>query len=158
MTLFLPHIWLKDLHQDSKSPLKWNDGVLGLFCAHCFRLNCAIQIPFEGSKPSNEPPNLISAKHHPEIVDNNIKKEPSLNHISGPYDSPPFLEMVISPIGVIPKKQPGTFRMIHHLSYPRGLSINHGISKEHTSCSPLSHSGWRNRYAVDARSIKMMVF
>ena len=23
--------------------------------------------------------------------------------------------------------------MIHHLSYPRGLSINHGISKEHAS-------------------------
>ena len=90
-------------------------------------------IPFEGPKPNNEPPNLNSVKQHPEIVDNKIKKELSLNRISGPYHNPPFPDMVISPIGVIPKKQPGTFRMIHHLSYPKGLSINHGISRQYTS-------------------------
>ena len=59
--------------------------------------------------------------------------------------------MVISPIGVIPKKQPGTFRMIHHRSYPRGLSINHGISKEHTSVH--YHTVDDAIDAVDARSI-----
>ena len=109
--------------------LKHYDSVSAPYLIEGF--TSGFQIAFEGSKPSNEPPNLISAKHHPEIVDNKIKKELSLNRISGPYDSPPFSEMVISPIGVIPKKQPGTFWMIHHLSYPRGLSINHGISKEH---------------------------
>ena len=30
----------------------------------------------------------------------------------------------------MPKKSPGEFRLIHHLSYPAGSSINDGIPKE----------------------------
>ena len=33
------------------------------------------------------------------------------------------------------KKTPGEFRLIHHLSYPRGSSVNDGISPDHTSVS-----------------------
>ena len=29
-----------------------------------------------------------------------------------------------SPLGLVPKKQPGEYRLIHHLSYPNGASIN----------------------------------
>ena len=35
----------------------------------------------------------------------------------------------------MPKKVPGEFRLIHHLSFPRGASINDGISPEHTTVS-----------------------
>jgi hypothetical protein len=35
----------------------------------------------------------------------------------------------------VPKKVPGEFRLIHHLSFPRGASINDGISPEHTTVS-----------------------
>lgn len=35
--------------------------------------------------------------------------------------------MQISPLGLVPKKEPGKFRLIHHLSYPKGASINDGI-------------------------------
>lgn len=30
----------------------------------------------------------------------------------------------------MPKQKPGEFRVIHHLSFPEGLSINDGIPKE----------------------------
>ena len=41
----------------------------------------------------------------------------------------------ITPIilGVVPKKTLGEFRMIHHLSYPEGSSVNDFIPKEMSS-------------------------
>lgn len=34
---------------------------------------------------------------------------------------------MVSPLGLVPKKDPGQFRLIHHLSYPEGCSVNDGI-------------------------------
>ena len=34
---------------------------------------------------------------------------------------------------MVPKKSPGEFRLIQHLSYPKGTSINDGISSVNTS-------------------------
>ena len=48
----------------------------------------------------------------------------------GPYDSSPFHDSVISPLGLQPKKTPGEFRVIHDLSYPNGKSINSGIPRD----------------------------
>ena len=72
--------------------------------------------------------NLASALQHPVIVDNKLEKEISLNRIAGPFPSPPFSNLVISPLGVVPKKAEGEFRLIHHLSYPEGGSVNDCIS------------------------------
>ena len=47
-----------------------------------------------------------------------------------PFDVPPFDPFRVSPLGIIPKKSPGEFRLIHHLSYPAGSSVNDGIPKE----------------------------
>ena len=33
-------------------------------------------------------------------------------------------------MGLVSRKKPGEFRVIHHLSYPEGTSINDGISKD----------------------------
>lgn len=33
----------------------------------------------------------------------------------------------MSPLGIVPKKAPGEFNLIHHLSFPRGNSVNSGI-------------------------------
>ena len=41
--------------------------------------------------------------------------------------------MVVSPIGIVPKKEPGKYRLIHHLSFPYGDSVNDGIPREYTS-------------------------
>lgn len=40
-----------------------------------------------------------------------------------------------SPLGVVPKKTPGEFCLIHHLSYLKGSSVNDGISSDNTSIS-----------------------
>lgn len=40
------------------------------------------------------------------------------NRIAGPFTQPPFPNIQVSPLGLVPKKSPGEFRLIHHLSYP----------------------------------------
>ena len=53
--------------------------------------------------------------------------------MAGPFDSPPFGTFRLSLLGLIPKKTPGEFRMIHHLSFPDGSLINNSIPSEFTS-------------------------
>ena len=76
--------------------------------------------------------NLRSAIERPEIVSDKIEKEISLDRIAGPFSEPPFPNMVISPIGVVPKKD-GKWRMIHHLSFPDGESVNDAIPEEEST-------------------------
>ena len=47
--------------------------------------------------------------------------------MKGPFKQPPFDNLIISPIGLVPTKLPGQYRLIHHLSYPTNNSINDGI-------------------------------
>lgn len=71
--------------------------------------------------------NLKSAEENPITMNAAIQKEIDLGRIKGPFDHPPFPSFQISPIGLVPKKEPNTFRMITHLSCPEGQSINDGI-------------------------------
>ena len=82
---------------------------------------------YKGSLAHKESPNLTSTRDHPEIVSEKIKKECSLGRLAGPFKEKPFTNFSISPIGLVPKKEEGKFRLIHHLSYPQGESINDGI-------------------------------
>lgn len=68
--------------------------------------------------------NLFSALARPEIVSEKIAKELLAGCIAGPFYDPPFPNFHISPLGLCPKKDPNKFCMIHHLSYPKGLSVN----------------------------------
>ena len=45
---------------------------------------------------------------------------------------PPEWIVKFSPIGLIPKRQPNSFRVIHHLSFPSGSSVNDAIPPEST--------------------------
>ena len=74
--------------------------------------------------------NLISAQQNPEIVSAKISKELAAGRLAGPFDTPPFSNFRVSPLGVVPKKAPAEYRLIHHLSFPRGASVNDGISTE----------------------------
>ena len=67
---------------------------------------------------------------NPTSVNDKLSKELAASRIVGPFDSPPFETFRVSPLGIVPKKLPGEFRLIHHLSYPEGLSVNDGIPKE----------------------------
>ena len=57
------------------------------------------------------------------------------NRFAGPFDHPPFVKFCVSPLTVVPKKALGEYRLIHHLSFPCGDSVNDGIAPEHTSVS-----------------------
>ena len=77
--------------------------------------------------------NLQSAFDHPHIIQEKIKKELTLGRIAGPFRHEPFPDFICSPIGLQPKKAEGQYRLIHHLSYPKGSSVNDGIGSEDTT-------------------------
>ena len=65
-----------------------------------------------------------------EITNTKLNKEIQSGRIVGPFGNPPFKNLQISPLGIVPKKVPGQFRMIHNLSFPKGSLINHFICPE----------------------------
>ena len=87
---------------------------------------------FQGRQQFSIPNNLLSALQNPTFVDTKMEQELAAERIAGPFTSPPFQSFCVSPLGLIPKKTPGDFRLIHHLSFPKGLSINDGIFSEDT--------------------------
>ena len=80
-------------------------------------------------------PNLLSAIKNPGAVNAKLAKELEADRLAGPFSSPPFPFFRLSPLGLVPKKTEDEFRLIHHLSFPRGSPLNDGISVEHTSVS-----------------------
>ena len=87
------------------------------------------KIPYEGEEGPLLAQNSPSTQQNPQAVQANIDKELLAGRIAGPFKEPPFPNFKSSPIGLIPKKDPGHYRTIHNLSYPyRSGSVNHGIS------------------------------
>lgn len=92
-----------------------------------FQIGC-LSIPAQACRLVT---NLRSAFTFPQVIDAKIKKELSLNRILGPYSVLPDVPRFrISPLGVVEKKTPGEYRVIHHLSYPEGTSVNDFIPHE----------------------------
>ena len=89
-------------------------------------------LPFKGECKSFSSGYLKAALQNPTIVDAKLKKEPELQRLAGPFESPPLSPFRVSPLGVVPKKTLGEYRLIHHLSFTKGSSVNDGISSEHT--------------------------
>lgn len=84
-------------------------------------------IPFNGSRSFRSANNLKSVRENPKIVYDKISDAIVKGHVAGPFLSPPFPNFQISPIGLVPKKDFGKFRLIHHLSFGNELSVNAGI-------------------------------
>ena len=100
---------------------------------HCYEQNkkiflvdgfrCGFRVNFVGDRL----PNLKSVLDQPEIARMKLRKECDAGRIVGPFRTPPFATFRTSPLGVVPKKGLSEFRLIHHLSYPKGHSVNDGI-------------------------------
>ena len=89
---------------------------------------------FIGPVPNNTKVHtLCSASQQPTIVREKIEAEIAAGRVLGPFKEPPFSNLVLSPIGLVEKKSPGEYRLIHHLSYPDNKSINDGIPDEAAS-------------------------
>ena len=90
--------------------------ILEGYDAHCYKESLSgfvqgFRLHFQGAKLDQFSDNLRSAffEHHP------------------------FINLKVFPLSVIPKKRPGEYRMIHHLSYPYGGSVNDGIPPDFCS-------------------------
>ena len=81
---------------------------------------------YDGPGCSQQAPNLLSAIENPEAVDAKLAMEIAAHRIAVPFSSPPFSVFRVSPLGLVPKKIEGGFRLIHHLSCPKGSSLNDG--------------------------------
>lgn len=91
------------------------------------------KIGFKGIARDKFSKNLNSAYDLPQVIDSKLAKEIELGRIKGPFPVPPLDNFQVSPIGAVPKKAQNEFRMIQHLSFPEGDSVNDFISKEDTS-------------------------
>ena len=88
-------------------------------------------VPFDGNLKFRDCKNLLSARRLPHILKNKIIAEIEAKRVVGPFDKPPFEHFQVSPLGLVPKHEAGEFRVIHHLSFPEGASVNDGIDQEH---------------------------
>ena len=71
---------------------------------------------YKGDPGCSDANNLISAIENPDVVDGKISKELKAGRLAGPFRTRPFYPFRISPLGVVPKKIPGEFRLILILS------------------------------------------
>ncbi|KAK6172556.1 hypothetical protein SNE40_016187 [Patella caerulea] len=92
-------------------------------------------LEYNGPRRAQSCPNLKSALENPSCVQSKLEHEIMSGRIKGPYCTAPFVNLKLSPLGLVPKKTSGQFRLIHHLSYPKDgqTSVNSGIPPENTS-------------------------
>lgn len=92
-----------------------------------------VDVHFRG--PRRQSPRLSinqpSANAQAAQVSADIEAEVAAGRKAGPFDVPPFLGFVCSPLGAVPKKN-GKVRIVHNLSWPIGASVNTHI--EHLDC------------------------
>lgn len=111
-----------------KYPNKDDAALLKNGFTNGFRLN------YSGNSFQSDVKNLKSAYLHSNELNEKISKELKLGHIIGPFNEPPLDNFKVSPVGLVPKSD-GGWRLITHLSYPYGGSVNDGIDDKLCSVS-----------------------
>lgn len=71
---------------------------------------------------------MKSSRELPDVVAKKTGIECAASRVAGPFSTPPLSALWVSPLGVVPKKAFGEYRLIHHLSYPKGTSMNDSIA------------------------------
>ena len=133
------------LHSQPVTPIKVDwlesflqrgyDSVLSKYLIDGFRFG--FRVHFVGERLAYESSNLKSTLNQPAITVTKLRKECAAGRIVGPFTTPPFRHFRTSPLGLVPKKDPKEFRLIHHLSYPDGSSVNDFILD---SCSTVKYA------------------
>ena len=93
------------------------------------------RIPYGGVREHRLSRNHGSAKNNNLLVESMLMKEVELGRVAGPFFILPLRNLMISPVGLVPKSTPGEWRLIFDLSFPNGSSVNEGIPKEYSSVS-----------------------
>ena len=91
-----------------------------------FDLVHGVDIGFCGSRAGRrDARNFADTTEEKAAITADLASEAALSHIAGPYAQPPFQHYTCSPLKTVPKKgNAAKHRIIHHLSYPHGRSIN----------------------------------
>ncbi len=110
---------LLQVYSDKKSAKILSDG-----------FSFGFKLGFQGIREGRNSPNLKSAEADPTLALEKVMKEVHMNRIAGPFSQIPISNLIISPIGLVPKAQPGKWRLIQHLSFPHGQSVNDGINPD----------------------------
>lgn len=92
--------------------------------------NNEFSLHYEGPHVAFEAKNLKSAFESLLILQDKINKEILAGRVAGPCQERPIDFLKISIIGLVLKRMLGEYRLIHHLSYPHGFSVN-GIFDPH---------------------------
>ena len=82
------------------------------------------KLGYLGARLARDSPNQKSINQLTDKAIEKLEKEINLGHIAGPFRERPLPNLIVSPIGPVPKAEPGKFRLIQHLSFPEGNSIN----------------------------------
>ena len=89
-----------------------------------------------GLKPSaackSAPGNLPSAQGQQQLITEYLQHQVRDGLMLGPYAPHECQGVVVSPIGVVPKRTPGAFRVIVDLSSPKGHSVNDNLCRHLT--------------------------
>ena len=101
-----------------------------------------------GERYSFESPNQKSTLEQPEIVVSKLNKECEAGRIVGPFSEPPFQNFRCSLLGIVPKKDHSELRLIHHISYPPGSSVNAFIPED---CSSVHYASSNDTISVIKR-------
>ena len=93
------------------------------------------QLKYKGPRQGRIHRNLNSAFQHPKLLQQHLDKEISTGRMLGPFKKILLPNLICSPVGMVPKKDSAKMRMITHLSYPHGNSINSYMDLQDTSTS-----------------------
>ena len=86
----------------------------------------------------HESKNLKTIDQHPDVVHQKMRQEIDSGRVGGPFLKRPIPTLRVSPLGLVEKKTPGDFRLIHHLSFPEGNSLNDFIDPDLCSVQYIS--------------------
>ena len=95
-----------------------------------------------------ESPNLKNALVQLQIAVSKLNKERDADRLVEPFPEPPFPNFCCSSQGIVPKKDPSEFRLIHDLSYSPGSSVNDFIPED---CSSLHYASINDAISVMKR-------
>lgn len=116
-----------------------------------FSIQCSL------SQSCLQSPNLKSALQNPAAVNAKLAKELAMGHTAGPLGVPPFPDFMISPLGLVPKRMPSEFCLIHHLSFPCSsfCSDEHYVFATITNELPVTAAEIAGRTKKDSLLVKI---
>lgn len=120
---FIIHAWSRLLLQYPNQDLRIHLVIL-------LRFGCLLG--YTGPNTFMLSSNLPSALIDPSVIDEKLSQDLSTRRVVEVVD--PVSPFITSPLGLVPKHD-GGLRKIHHLSYPKGTSVNDYIAAEASALS-----------------------